>query len=172
MNDTLDYVALQNLIEHQGWWFQPAELHGILTGLIAGGHGEAWPALLFAQSEPDALAKRTMAALLNHIDNALATNDLRFNLTLPEDADAGVRAEALTFWVQGFNIATNWLREQQQIRLDQDCHEFIDDLKAMSELDTDLPNSEENHRLLAELEEHCRMGALMIYAYTHTPGKP
>ena len=169
MTDTLDYAAMQMLIEHQGWWFAPAEAHGMLTALVAGNHADDWQFLLFPGTTIDETAKKTMQALIAHIDQSLAGNDLRFQLMLPQDTTPSERAEALTFWVQGFKIAINSLRERNLVKLDEDCLDFIADLEAFAELDTQLPESDENLLLLAELEEHCRMGALMIYAYTRTP---
>lgn len=169
MTDTLDYAAMQMLIEHQDWWFTPAEAHGMLTALVAGNHADDWQILLFPGTNIDDTAKKTMRALIAHIDQALAKNDLRFQLMLPEDATPSERAEALTFWVQGFKIAITSLRERNLIKLDKDCLEFIADLDAFAELDTQLPDNDENLLLLAELEEHCRMGALMLYAYVRIP---
>lgn len=169
MTDTLDYAAMKMLIEHQDWWFAPAEAHGMLTALVAGNHADDWQILLFPGTNIDDTANKTMRALIAHIDKSLAENDLRFQLMLPQDTACSERAEALTFWVQGFKIAITSLRERSLIELDDDCLEFIADLDAFAELDTQLPDNDENLQLLAELEEHCRMGALMIYAYVRTP---
>jgi len=77
------------------------------------------------------------------------------------------RAEALVAWVQGFTVAAHWLNP----KLDDDCRAFLADLDEISKLDDRLADSEENRQMLTGLEEHCRMGALMLYAYCHHHNK-
>ena len=102
------------------------------------------------------------------IEEALAGDALAYQLLLPEDGEFAARAEALAAWAQGFNLAIHWL----QPTLDDDARAFLADLAEIGKLDYNLDDNEENRRQLTSLEEHCRMGALLIYAECHRKEKP
>ena len=84
---------------------------------------------------------------------------------MPEDGTLAARAEALAAWAQGFTVAIHWLQPE----LEDDARAFLADLEEIGKLDYDLDDNEENRRQLTSLEEHCRMGALLIYTENHKP---
>ncbi|MDO4642617.1 MAG: UPF0149 family protein [Cardiobacteriaceae bacterium] len=155
--------ALADLITTREWWFTASEAQGILSALTACGRGAEWPQILFAAGEIDDIAQQAFTRLSQQIETSLSADDLIYQLLLPEESPLSARAEALTAWVQGFLVAIRW----SQPKLDEDCENFLHDLEEIGKLDYSLEDSEENRRLLNNLEEHCRMGALMIYAYCH-----
>ena len=161
------YDALEALIRERGWWFAASEAHGMQTALVACGSGARWPEILFAQGEVDALAREAFDRLAAQIEETLAGEALDYQLLLPEEGTLAARAEALVAWVQGFTVAAHWLNP----KLDDDCRAFLADLDEISKLDDCLADSEENRQMLTGLEEHCRMGALMLYAYCHHHNK-
>ena len=139
------YDALADLIAAREWWFAASEAHGILSALIACNHGGRWPEILFAQGEVDAIAHEAFDRLSLQIEEALAA------------------------WAQGFTVAVHWLHPA----LDEDARAFLADLEEIGKLDYDLEDNEDNRRQLISLEEHCRMGALLIYAECHQkPERP
>ena len=144
------YDALEALIRERGWWFAASEAHGMQSALVACGSGARWPEILFAQGEVDALAREAFDRLAAQIEETLAGEALDYQLLLPEEGTLAARAEALVAWVQGFTVAAHWLNPK---------------------LDDRLADSEENRQMLTGLEEHCRMGALMLYAYCHRHNK-
>ena len=140
------YDALADLIAAREWWFAASEAHGILSALIACNH-----------------------RLSLQIEETLAADALAYQLLLPEDGALAARAEALAAWAQGFTVAVHWLHPA----LDEDARAFLADLEEIGKLDYDLEDNEDNRRQLISLEEHCRMGALLIYAECHQkPEKP
>ncbi|WP_298640918.1 UPF0149 family protein [uncultured Cardiobacterium sp.] len=161
------YDALEALIRERGWWFATSEVHGMQTALVACGSGARWPEILFAQGGTDTLAREAFDRLAAQIEATLAGDALDYQLLLPEEGTLSARAEALVAWAQGFTVATRWLAPT----LDDDCRAFLADLDEIGKLDDRLADSEENRQMLTGLEEHCRMGALMLYAYCHKPHK-
>lgn len=165
MNTPIDYNTLAQHIYHQQWWFTPSECHGLLTALLCFKQKNHYSNLLFTQAlEPK--TQTLFTQLIQNIETALQSNDLNYQLLLPEDnVTLSQRAQALTEWAKGFLLATHHAQQNvSNIKLDEDCQEFLTDLQSVMELETNLPDSEDNQRLLTEVEEHCRMGALLLYA--------
>ena len=163
------YDALEALIRERGWWFAASEAHGMQSALVACGSGARWPEILFAQGEVDAIAHEAFDRLSLQIEETLAADALAYQLLLPEDGALAARAEALAAWAQGFTVAVHWLHPA----LDEDARAFLADLEEIGKLDYDLEDNEDNRRQLISLEEHCRMGALLIYAECHQkPERP
>ena len=117
----------------------------------------------------DAIAHEAFDRLSLQIEETLAADALAYQLLLPEDGALAARAEALAAWAQGFTVAVHWLHPA----LDEDARAFLADLEEIGKLDYDLEDNEDNRRQLISLEEHCRMGALLIYAECHQkPERP
>ena len=159
------YDALAALIATREWWFGASEVQGILSALVACNQGGRWAEILFAQGEIDTIAHEAFDRLSRQIEETLAADALSYQLLLPEDGDLAARAEALAAWAQGFTVAIHWLQPE----LEDDARAFLADLEEIGKLDYDLDDNEENRRQLTSLEEHCRMGALLIYTENHKP---
>lgn len=161
---TLDYDRLSHLIKQQRWWFCAAELHGILTALIAIDAQNQSYALLSLNAQ-NKIASELISRLSKNIEDSLSGSDLDFELLLPEEKSLSERAEALAFWAEGFYLALEYTQKINQ--LDEDCQDFIHDISEIARLDSHLFASEQNEQMLDTLKEHCRMGALMLYAACH-----
>ena len=159
------YDALAALIATREWWFGASEVQGILSALVACNQGGRWAEILFAQGEIDTIAHEAFDRLSRQIEETLAADALSYQLLLPEDGTLAARAEALAAWAQGFAVAIHWLQPE----LEDDARAFLADLEEIGKLDCDLDDNEENRRQLTSLEEHCRMGALLIYTENHKP---
>ena len=159
------YDALAALIATREWWFGASEVQGILSALVACNQGGRWAEILFAQGEIDSIAHEAFDRLSRQIEETLAADALSYQLLLPEDGTLAARAEALAAWAQGFTVAIHWLQPE----LEDDARAFLADLEEIGKLDYNLDDNEENRRQLTSLEEHCRMGALLIYTENHKP---
>ncbi len=168
MKAQLNYQAFNKLIDEQKWWFTASECHGLLTALICFNQFDAWSNILFKDIKLSELLQKVFIQMGQKIEADLQNNELLFQLLIPQNLTLQEKAEALIFWAEGFIIASNHTNQHYQVKLDKNGQEFINDLQEIIRLDTNLANNEENHRLLTDLEEHCRMGALLIYADTHT----
>ena len=164
MNSISDHSSLQNLIDQHEWWFGASEAHGILSALVAFNHADAATTLLGNQ----AANGKWLPLFCRHLDEALSGEELAYQLLLPDGDDNAKYAESLVQWVQGFLLATGYCQRTFSLHLDEEAQDFMNDLKAISQLDTDIDDSEDNQAELAELVEHCRMGALLLYAASRT----
>lgn len=164
----LNHAALETLIQQQKWWFSAAELHGILSALSALNQEDNWKEMLGLGD--NATAATLMPELLKSIHEALADSDLSFALLLPEETAFSERAEALSYWAEGFSLATEYLREAHKLpKLEKNSKEFLEDVAEIKKLDSHLPDNEENRRMLSDLEEHLRMGAIFVFLNAHQP---
>lgn len=159
----LNYQALNSLIENRVWWFTPAELHGILTALTAFKRPADWPAMLALGN--DEAADAAIPDIQQHIEASLEEADLSYRALLDDSGQLDARAESLSMWAEGFSLTAAYLREAGHLpELDDASIDFLSDLAEIAKLDSALPDTEENQRLLTDLEEHARMGSLMLYA--------
>lgn len=166
---TIDHAALNQLAQRREWWFCPSEGHGILSALCGFGASDEWARLLVLdpQISPE---KELFPRLIEHIDQTLQNNDLDFSLLLPPETSLPERAQALVSWASGFSVVTCYLREEQRLpALDSSSEEFLNDITEISKLDSVFPDNEKNRRMLSTLEEHARMGTLLLYADVHQP---
>lgn len=158
---TLD---LQTLIDKYDWWFHKSELHGIFTGLVALNIKDDWAKLLAKDSQN---APMVVGEIMRKIEESLHSNDFNFSLLLDDDAYLNDYAESLLYWIQGFNLSAQLLLNHSQCTLDEDAQQFLDEMKEFAKLDLNIPDTEESREQLLTLEEHCRMGVLLLYAHTH-----
>lgn len=165
----INHAALNELARQRKWWFGPSELHGLASALCSFGATYKWAQLLVLdpQTSPE---KEVIPRLIEHIDHALQNNDLDFSLLLPSNAPLAQRAQALTSWAEGFSLVARYLREERLFpTLDPSSEEFLHDITEIARLDAFLYDNEENRRFLSTLEEHGRMGTLLLYANVHQP---
>lgn len=170
MNSIPSHSSLHALANEQEWWFAASECHGILSALVALTHQNGWRDILFAGNAPTSAA--FIPAWCDNLDAALASPELAYRLLLPEDGNCRDRAQALVQWTEGFLLAVHYLQRTHDLRLDAEEQAFIEDLQQLATLDSDLADDEDNLRQLTDLEEHCRMGVLMLHATQRKPSHP
>jgi len=78
-----------------------------------------------------------------------------------DDYDLGERANALAVWASGF-ITGYGLAAEHKRDLSVELVELLNHLHAISELDDQLTESEDNEKDLYELYEYVRLGVLML----------
>lgn len=162
MNATPDYDTLREEIHNREWWFAASEVHGILSALIALNHADAWQDMLFADHPPPAAV--FFPDFCTALDDVLAGHDFGYALLLPEEGTCAERADALVQWVEGFLLAANYCKRRFALTVDAQVQGFLDDLAQIATLDTDIADDEDSQTALTNLEEHCRLGVMMVYA--------
>ncbi|MGR2766350.1 UPF0149 family protein [Photobacterium ganghwense] len=153
------YESLEPMLKEHGLTATPAELHGLLSGMICGGlelDGEQWlaPVCDYAnQGEPLTDGAKTLvravydaaAHELSGLLNTLFTStgaelnevELTVSLLLPEqDGDLMLRAEALSEWVTNF-ISGLGLMGLDKKALSEDVTEAIEALEEIAKLGID-----------------------------------
>ena|SRR5699024_7262806 len=149
----------------------PSELHGVMCGLLSTGHGqkeEELLAVLAAHVDAGRWQPEAAALWLKVRDvavDAFTGEGLEFYLLLPDDAEElGVRVAALGQWCEGFLVGfgtgTAGTTESQ---LAPALQEAIRDIAAISQVDLPDDNSAEEEDLFAQVVEHTRMAALMVF---------
>ncbi|SHI22854.1 UPF0149 family protein [Ferrimonas marina] len=144
----------------------PAEVHGVLTGLVCGGvavDGKAWlrPFLeLVNDGEPmsDNLTA-IVRELYVDVVNTLVDPEMRFSpLLADEDDPLSDRLEAFINWTQSFLTGLAMV----QPALDSasaEVKELIDDLTQFTQVELEVEENDENEEGFAALVEHTRIAA-------------
>lgn len=151
----------------------PAELQGMLSGTLAGGQRpdpETWCATAqefmdIHQQAPSEELKAALSALYELTLRTLQAHNYEFQLLLPKDAvPLSLRTQALAQWCQGFLHGLGSAGEGIAQRLDQDSQDAVRDFAAITSLDTDAGESEENEVYFTQLVEFVRLTVFNIYA--------
>lgn len=148
---------------------EPSEVHGVLTGMLVRtsklGFDE-WLALLehidLDVEKLDDRAKTIMQELYKNARDTLSSSEFDFQLLMPaDDYDLGERANALAAWSSGF-LTGYGLASKHEANLSADLMELLNHLHAISELDDQLAESEQNEKDLYELYEYVRLGVMAL----------
>lgn len=174
MNDidkhTLD--ALIQALDRAGIRHSPSELHGLVCGLLSGSDDLSAPALLDALAahcgSPQGMPPAAASLLIELRDQALMHLDgdgLDLVLLLPDDdEELGLRTAALAQWCEGFlagfGVGSAGVGDQD---LPAALQESLTDLAAVTQVETPAAQGEEEEALFAQVLEHCRMAAMMVF---------
>jgi yecA family protein len=150
-----------------------SELHGVLTGLLAGGarlNRSTLQKLLEAHTEADqALGEELMAGVwqlqLKTLED-LGDSELIFAPLLPDDDDdLAARVAALSEWCQGFLVGFGTaVRPDDQRIHDETVRETLQDIVHVSSVDpTAQDNDEAEESAYAELHEFVRMAVIHLF---------
>lgn len=143
----------------------PAEVHGALSGWIAGGGAVdgAWLGRILADeglAQPD---DATFDALRDATVASMEDRDLSFHLLMPDDdAPVDMRGNALFDWCRAF-LGGFGMAAGPNPPLSEEGSEALEDLArlAMAEAETD--GDEEDEAAFAEIEEFVRVAALLLH---------
>lgn len=165
------FEPLVEQLQQQGVLHSPSELHGVMCGLLSTGHGqkdEELLAVLAAHVDAgrwQAEAAELWLSVRDLAVEAFTGKGLEFYLLLPDDTEElGVRVAALGQWCEGFLVGfgtgTAGTTESQ---LAPALQEAIRDIAAISQVELPDDNSAEEEDLYANVVEHTRMAALMVF---------
>lgn len=184
-NTVFDFDELADHLLEQGVDASPARLHGCLCGLLCAGSGPA------AESGLDGVCQaldvrvhgelaEALLALYRVSLAALADEELRFNLLLPDDGiDIDSRTGALADWCKGF--LAGFAHAARGVgapgaTLSDEATEILRDMGAIAEAGVGEDESEEeSESSYAELVEYLRFAALNLFLEVNTdvePGAP
>jgi hypothetical protein len=166
------FNPLAEALRHAGVRHSPSELHGVICGLLSTGIESDAPELLgMLASHVDLTSDwptRVANILVELRDQAVLAFDgdgLDLDILLPDDdEELALRVAALAQWCEGFltgfGTGSAGVKDEQ---LAPAMQEAIADLAAVSQVDTPDDDGEEEEALLAQVAEHCRMAALMVF---------
>lgn len=151
-----------------------AECHGFLCGQFCASNSltvESWQEHLLGGIDESVLVEDCLAILeklANQVKIGILSEDISFDLLLPEDAAAmRERANALAEWCAGFvsGLGLGGLTEKE--KLNPDCDEFIKDIVTISKMETEMDENEESEAALFEIIEYIRVGTIMLHQEWH-----
>ncbi|WP_244596058.1 UPF0149 family protein [Pseudidiomarina aestuarii] len=164
------YDRLTEFFEQQGLLSNAAEVHGILSGMVAGGaslEGDDWLLLMSdliheGQSFKPAV-KEKLVELAGSICAAMRDPDLGYQLLLPGDHQPLYeRLQAMTAWVQSFLVGFG-VNQTNLAGLSEDLREAIEDLVEIAKLDLSVDEDEEGERAYFEIVEYLRISAMLCF---------
>ncbi|MDN7125105.1 UPF0149 family protein [Pseudidiomarina sp. 1APP75-32.1] len=164
------YDRLTEFFERHGLLSSAAEIHGLLTGMVAGGaslEGDEWLLLLSdlineGQSFPPEVRER-LSLMAADLGASLRDPDLGFQLMLPGDHEPlHERLQALTAWVQSFLVGFG-MNQTNLAGLSADLREAIDDMVEIAKLDIAVDDDEEAERAYFEIMEYLRISAMLCF---------
>ncbi|MEH6491422.1 UPF0149 family protein [Halopseudomonas sp.] len=170
MPAVFDYDRYAQLCSDVGAVGRPAELHGHLVGrLSAGARLDHTTWLSVAQELLDgsgSLAEAGKVALIQLYDASLAEltgSGFDLTLVLPDDAATiDHRTEALGQWCEGFLAGFGLVERTGE--LSEEADSVLRDFVAISQVQTDLDESEANEVDFMEVMEYVRMAVLMVFS--------
>ncbi len=165
--ELFDFDEIANQLLEQGLETSPSELHGCISGLLAGGGDQRAEAGLagleraLELSLHGELAERLLQ-LYRVTAAALQDEEFDFHPLLPDDNTAiEERTEALAGWCRGFLAG---YADASAGPAGSDSSEILRDFAAIAEAGVDpQAEQEESESSLAELVEYLRFAALNVF---------
>lgn len=170
------YDALASALTQQGVGMTPAEMHGLISGILCGGNRDnSWQTLVHDLTNEGMAFSQTLAQPLQQlhqgIGDTLEDEGFLFQLYLPDDDDITVfdRADALAGWVNHFLLGLG-VSQPKLDKVKGETGEAIDDLRTIAQLGYDEDeDQEELEQSLEEVIEYVRVAALLCHdTFTHT----
>ncbi len=164
------YTSLSDLVRRAGLVLMPAELHGLVTGLLVADTSlpeDAFLKLVLEESEPgDVLASENaeqLRLLYQATREALQSPTLDFVPLLPDDDEPLVdRVDAACDWARGLLYGLTEQGVDRRKGLAEDVSGFIEDLGEISKGGYTVDETEDGEMIYADLLEYLRMGTLMV----------
>ncbi|GAB2724721.1 UPF0149 family protein [Halomonas garicola] len=179
IDERQDFSAIADVFLLHGSMQSPAFLDGRLCALLAlkDVSAEAWldevcSSLGIEQPRDAASAERLLGWRRQTVE-ALGASEMNYEPLLPDELfSLAEQAQGLQEWTLGFiealdETVDDALRKQWSAAL----REALDDLPALTQMETAIDDSPENENDLFALTEHARMAAMMLYTEQH-PGQP
>lgn len=169
-----EFEQLARLLTSNDLSAEPSEIHGLLTGMLAGGmalDSQGWrePMQDFINNGAEFSRDVVQAfnQLFSDIDSQTKDTDYTFSLLLPEEnAPLGERAFSLVLWVQGF-LAGFAINKKDFSSLEDEVGEIFKDFSEIARMDTEMEDTDENEQAFEEILEYVRISAMICYTEFH-----
>ena len=169
-NEMPGYTLLNQLLNQQGVGLTPAEMHGLLSGLLCGGNNDSsWQPLVHDLTNEGLAFGHELAESLRSMhsatSDALEDDGFLFQLYLPEGDEVSVfdRADALSGWVNHFLLGLGMVQPKLD-KVKGEAGEAIDDLRNIAQLGYEEDEDQEELEMsLEEIIEYVRVAALLCH---------
>lgn len=167
----LEFADVQAVLNAESVQAHGAELHGVLTGLIAAGYEfESTDYLamindMFNNGEGLPLpVKSTVKQLYSEIWQTLLDDSYGFKLMLADDDDSiAERAAALGHWVQGFSLGFG-LQQKDTAIASEDIKEVLSDFSEIANLSDEVDEDEATEQAYYEIAEYVKVSVLLCFS--------
>ena len=171
----VEFDQLANLFVELGVFSSPAELHGLLCGAFTAepemdeGQWLQLAAMFLERQELEAMDVKTeLLNLFAATQAELMGSGFDLVLLIPDDdAPLADRADSLAAWCRGFVSGVRSFAKAQDA-FSSEVKESISDLANITQLDTELDESDANEADFMELSEYVRMAAIMVFTELNT----
>ena len=168
----MTFEELSKFLDVEGFEESPSEIHGFLSGRIAGGErlaGEKFRgAIVESVDSEEELVDNTLDELESFYQAIIATfqdTDFGFQPLLPPDTTQLTdRVTALADWCQCFLSGLGEAGLSDTADLSEDSTAAIKDIAAIAQAGFDGEPEEDDESDLFELQEYVRVAALMLYS--------
>ncbi|RPD98919.1 YecA family protein [Candidatus Pantoea deserta] len=175
-NATPDYNALASALSQQGVGMTPAEMHGLISGILCGGNQDSsWKTLVHNLTNEGMAFSQNLATPLQTLHDSTASTledeGFMFQLMLPDDEDISVfdRADALAGWVNHFLLGLG-VTQPKLDKVTGETGEAIDDLRTIAQLGYEEDeDQDELEQSLEEVIEYVRVAALLCHDTFNRP---
>ncbi len=164
-----NFDSIQSALQKLGATADASESHGTLCGLLLDNSGMAVWMEHTLESLPDKSdvlageALEVLRQLFEHAREQLNTDDLSFELLLPDESDElADRMLGLASWCQGFLYSIGVIAGSKFETLDAQSRECLSDLLEISKLNHQEVSSNEAEFQFAEISEHVRLSVLTL----------
>lgn len=170
------YGSVAEIMESAHTFVTPAELHGLLCGIICSGgqqpiDSEDWAAKAMGLGDKDVHFSNKQATvlqqLLDYSYNRLTQMEFDFQLLLPdEEASLSQRSAEIGNWCHGFltGLELNSDLDVTSDRLSVEGYDSLVKFSEIAEIDyEDLDYNERDETALVEVIEFVRLAILMLY---------
>ncbi|MBQ0754055.1 MAG: UPF0149 family protein [Gammaproteobacteria bacterium] len=166
------FEPLATLLLSEAPLMNPAELHGVICGLLSSDTKAATAHILGVLASHAALrdgwsaeAEKMLVALSEDVGHAFQGEALDLTILLPgDDQPLSERVVSLAVWCEGFMVGfgtgTAGLKD---VDLPHSLQEAIADLAAISQVETPDDEDSEGEKLFEQVLEHCRVSALLVF---------
>jgi len=170
------YSDVNRLLNQQGVGLTPAEMHGLISGMLCGGNKDSsWMTLVHDLTNEGLAFGHELAEALRKVyavtSDALEDEGFMFQLWLPEGDDVSVfdRADGLAGWVNHFLLGLG-VTQPKLDKVKGETGEAIDDLRNIAQLGYDEDEDQEELEMsLEEIVEYVRVAALLCHDHFTRP---
>ncbi|KJM63046.1 hypothetical protein B5M10_10510 [Pluralibacter gergoviae] len=175
-NEMPGYSDVNRLLNQQGTGLTPAEMHGLISGMLCGGNKDSsWMTLVHDLTNEGLAFGHELAEALRKVyavtSDALEDEGFMFQLWLPEGDDVSVfdRADGLAGWVNHFLLGLG-VTQPKLDKVKGETGEAIDDLRNIAQLGYDEDEDQEELEMsLEEIVEYVRVAALLCHDHFTRP---
>ena len=175
-NEMPGYSDVNRLLNQQGVGLTPAEMHGLISGMLCGGNKDSsWMTLVHDLTNEGLAFGHELAEALRKVyavtSDALEDEGFMFQLWLPEGDDVSGfdRADGLAGWVNHFLLGLG-VTQPKLDKVKGETGEAIDDLRNIAQLGYDEDEDQEELEMsLEEIVEYVRVAALLCHDHFTRP---